>query len=105
MDVPDSVSIHVIFSGPCGSEPVPFHAPASPEAAGGVGAGAAGGVGAAGIEDAPPHAMLHSTSAAATAPRAADVMKLVERVTNFSNRHARDEADDRPRRGRRRRSA
>src|SRR3954454_15952748 len=82
--VPDSAApfcatIHDIFSAPCGSLPVPIHAPASvPDAGGdgvgaGVGAGVTGDAGADGAEGEPQPA---AASAASTNRRGASVMVL-----------------------------
>src|SRR4051794_3851927 len=57
------VSDHVIFSAPCGSEPVPAHAPASVVLVSGV-AGVDGVAGEAGAGVLPPQAIVHARAAA-----------------------------------------
>src|SRR5205814_8411533 len=76
--LPETVSIHDRRSGPCGSMPVPLHAPARPAVfAGGAGVVVVvGAVGAVGEGVLPPHPKAHEASAAAAAaPRAAEIMK------------------------------
>src|ERR1051325_8123147 len=67
--LPVCVSDHVIFSGPCGSEPVPLHAPPRVVLVSGV-TGVGGVAGEAGGGALPLHAIVDASAAAATATSA-----------------------------------
>src|SRR3954447_10866820 len=101
--LPVCASDHVIFSGPCGSEPVPAHAPASVVLVSGV-TDVEGVAGEAGGGVLPLHAIVHASTAAPAATSDRWIKTLCDRFARGSSPSP--AADDtHPTRARTRRSA